>query len=337
MVSVTPVSSESSLPPVSLPEARGPVTERLLTSLRRDPHDLAWTVHTEGLGEDDLHLALYCCYELHYQGLPGVPCDWEWEPSLLAVRRQLEDRFLADLRAMVNPAGGKGGTVASQLWDLATSGGGPSLSGWVAEHATLDHVRELAVHRSAYQLKEADPHTWAIPRLAGEAKAVIVAIQADEYGNGLASRMHATLFGDTMVALGLDPMPNRYLDRIPGYNLATTNLISMLGLQRRWRGALVGHLALFEMTSIGPMARYAQALRRLGMSEAACRFYDVHVEADGIHQELAAEGMVGGLLRHEPDLGEDVLFGARALKAVEARFTRHVLDRWEHGSSSLRS
>ena len=27
--------------------------------------------------------------------------------------------------------------------------------------------REIAVHRSGYQLKEADPHTWAIPRLNG--------------------------------------------------------------------------------------------------------------------------------------------------------------------------
>jgi hypothetical protein len=33
----------------------------------------------------------------------------------------------------------------------------------------------------------------------------------------------------------------------------------MFGL-RRWRTALVGHLAVFEMTSVEPMERYRRAL-----------------------------------------------------------------------------
>ena len=117
-------------------------------------------------------------------------------------------------------------------------------------------MRERAKHRSAYQLKEADPHTWAIPRISGQAKATMVEIQVDEYGNGNGSRMHSALFAETMTALGLDPRPNRYLNELPGFTLATVNLISFLALHRRLRGALVGHLALFEMTSVGPMGRY---------------------------------------------------------------------------------
>lgn len=162
-----------------------------------------------------------------------------------------------------------------------------------------------------------------------------MAIQADEYGNGAPARLHATLFADTMAALALDAAPNVYIDQVPGVTLSTTNLMSMLGLHRRWRGALVGHLALFEMTSVGPMASYAHALRRLRIAESGCRFYDVHVEADQIHQHLAADGMVAGLLHHEPDLARDVIFGAACLAAVEARFSRYVLGRWEAGRTSL--
>jgi hypothetical protein len=206
----------------------------------------------------------------------------------------------------------------------------------VAERASLEQVRELAVHRSAYQLKEADPHTWAIPRLNGEAKAAMVTIQADEYGNGVAELSHGALFARTMSTLGLDPAAS-YLDLIPGVTLATTNLISLFGLHRRWRGALVGHLALFEMTSVGPMGRYAAALDRLGVDADGRRFYEVHVEADQWHQHLAADAMVAGLLRLEPGLAADVLFGAAALDAVERRFTRHLLGRWTAGLSSLRS
>jgi hypothetical protein len=47
--------------------------------------------------------------------------------------------------------------------------------------------------------------------------------------------------------------------------------------------------------------------------------------------------MVGDLLRSEPDLATDVLFGAAALVAVEARFSRHVLGCWQEGRSSLLS
>ena len=205
----------------------------------------------------------------------------------------------------------------------------------MAERATREHLRELFKHRSAYQLKEADPHTWAIPRLDGEAKAVMTAIQSDEYGAGRAGDMHSALFADTMAAVGLDPTPNAYLGEIPGFTLATTNLISMLGLHRRLRGALVGHLAMFEMTSIGPMSRYSQAIRRLGLPAGARRFFDVHVEADRVHQHLASEGMVAGLLDEEPELAPEVVFGARCLQEVEQRFTAELLSRWERGRSSL--
>src|SRR5204863_6389283 len=167
---------------------------------------------------------------------------------------------------------------------LADEGDGPSLSSYVQHEATLDEVREFVVHRSAYQLKEADPHSWAIPRLHGPPKAALIEIQADEYGGGRPDWIHAELFAVAMEALGLDRRYGTYLDRIPGVTLATVNLMSLLGLHRRWRGAIVGHLALFEMTSSIPNRRYADALRRLGFDGPATRFFDEHVEADAIHE-----------------------------------------------------
>src|SRR5690606_33880431 len=185
---------------------------------------------------------------------------------------------------------------------------------------------------STLPLRDALP--ISIPRFSGRAKAALVEIQADEYGGGVPGQSHAELFADTMVALGLDPTYGRHLDRIPAVTLATTNLISLLGRQRRLRGALAGHLALFEMTSVGPMGRYAAGLRRLGVG--GTRFYDVHVEADAHHQHVAAHDLAQALVDAEPHLAGDVLFGAAALTAVEARFTAHVLGAWARGESSLR-
>jgi len=113
--------------------------------------------------------------------------------------------------------------------------------------------------------------------------------------------------------------------------------MSLFGLHRRWRGAIVGHLALFEMTSSIPNRRYAHALRRLGCGERATAFFDEHVEADAVHEQVAAVDLAGGLARQEPAVAADILWGARSLAALEDRWARHLLGAWEHGSSSLRA
>ncbi len=161
-------------------------------------------------------------------------------------------------------------------------------------------------------------------------------MQGDEYGGGKPDRMHSALFAKTMRALGLDDGENAYLDRIPGVTLATVNLMSAVGLRRARRGAIVGHLAMFEMTSALPNRRYGNALRRLGFDAEATDFYDEHVEADAVHENIAAYDLAGGLARQEPELAWDIVFGARALLFLEGRFARHLMAAWEQGETSLR-
>jgi hypothetical protein len=291
--------------------------------------------HDDPLWGDDLQLALYVCYELHYRGFDDVDERWEWEPSLIGFRSTLERTFEDALRGTV-PDEAPDGPIEIALKRAIAEDVSPSLSRYLAAEGTLEQFREFVVHRSAYQLKEADPHSWAIPRLDGAAKAALVEIQGEEYGSGKADQMHAELFRATMRGLGLDTSYGAYLDHIPGSTLATVNLMSLFGLHRRWRGAIVGHLALFEMTSTEPNARYADALRRLGANPSVIRFYDEHVEADAGHEIVAARDMAGGLIEQEPSLAPDVLFGARALLLLEGLFAERVLDAWNAGEPSLR-
>jgi Iron-containing redox enzyme len=323
-----------------MPEPRGELSALLLEHLARAPHPLpvAEPAPIAGpLTDDDLHLALYLCYELHYRGLPGVDERWEWEPSLLALRREWEALFEAALRRTLGtpPADASAEDMDLALRAIVDADDGPSLSKYLEKEGTLEQVLEFVVHRSAYQLKEADPHSWAIPRLSGGPKAALVEVQADEYGGGRPDRIHAELFGVAMEELGLDRAYGAYLDHLPGVTLATVNLMSLLGLHRRWRGAIAGHLAAFEMTSSIPNRRYGNALRRLGFGERATDFFDEHVEADAVHENVAAVDLAGGLARQDPDIAGDILWGARALVDVEARWARHLLDCWRDGRSSL--
>jgi hypothetical protein len=319
----------------ALPRPRGPFSEEIIGLLwgagvrseRPPPPE-------DPLGDDDLHLALYLAYELHYRGLPGVRDDLEWDARLLAVRRGIESLFEAGLRRAVGHREVEPRHVAEELRGIASPPGEDSLSAFVEREATLEQAREFLVHRSAYQLKEADPHSWVIPRLEGAAKTMVMEIQYDEYGSGDPAWMHAELFRSTMAAAGLDGSYGAYVDRLPGTTLATVNLISLFGLHRRWRGALVGHLAAFEMTSSLPNRAYGNGFRRLGFDAEARRFFDEHVVADSMHEVLACDLAVEVASR-EPALAADVIFGAAALALLEDRSSAALMRTWRSGTSTL--
>jgi hypothetical protein len=319
----------------TIPRARGPWSRRAISLISGERPGPAGAVPCQDpLGDDDFHLALYLCYELHYGGLPGVPDEREWDPAVLAFRREIEAMFVTGLegatpRREVEP---------SLVPDLLRAAEGepvvPPVAGFLEREATLAQASEFLIHRSAYQLKEADPHTWVIPRLTGPPKTGVVEIQYDEYGSGDPSWMHAELYRATMRSAGLDDRTGAYLDVIPGQTLATVNLISLFGLHRRWRGALVGHLAAFEASSSIPNRAYATGFRRLGMDDEGIRFFDEHVEADAVHEVLAAD-VAAGLARREPTLAGDIVWGAETLGVLEERWSSTILEAWRAGRSSL--
>jgi hypothetical protein len=191
-------------PEGELPDARGELSQGVLTALRGPvggpvPHPRG--VRAADPFGDDLHLALYLCYELHYRGFRDVDPAWEWEPGLLGLRAAMEGRFLTALRERT--AGHPG--VHDALDDLLVEPvDGTGVSYFLKDKGELWQLREYAAQRSLYHLKEADPHAWVIPRLRGRAKAAFVAVEFDEFGGGRAERVHARLFADLMEDLGLD-------------------------------------------------------------------------------------------------------------------------------------
>ena len=335
---------------MTLPEPRGPVSAAVAAALPYGPVDLPaslvahWRdgdrpddVSDDALCDEDLQIFLFTCYGLHHQGWAGIDDRWEWEPSLIEMRAVAERRFERSLWRLTGPAPSIVPAGLSRvLTDLVAADDGPPLSAELGRSASLTQFREFVMHRSIYHLREADSHTWAIPRLSGPVKAALVEIQIDEYGGGQLARMHSELFRATMDWLGLDTRYGAYVDDVPAATLAVNNLMSLFGLHRRWRGALLGHLAAFEMTSSLPNRRYAEGLRRLGGPPSATRFFDEHVEADAVHEQIAAYDMCGSFAVAEPDAVADVWFGAACCLALDRLFAEHLLTRWAVGDSSLR-
>jgi hypothetical protein len=320
----------------ALPEPRGPLSEAVIAALRRDPPPAALP-HAEAERADpygeDLTLALQVCYELHYRGFRSVRADWEWQPDLLRLRAGLERTFLAALRSDVD--GGE--DVAAALEPLLVEVvPGDGVSHRLRREGTLEQLREYFVHRSIYHLKEADPHAWVIPRLCGQAKASLVAVEFDEFGGGRADRVHARLYADLLEAAGLHPGYLHYLDIVPAPAITIVNLMSLCGLHRSLRGAMVGHFTAAEITTAPSAARMAQALRRLGAAEPCVRFYTEHIEADAVHEQVMRRDVIGDLLAREPELAADVVFGVQATELLEERLAGHLVSAWDSGVTSLR-
>jgi len=336
---------------VGLPASRGPVSAAVVDVLAggsTTPADVRRTAAAElerrALGADevlrdeDVQLSLWTLQELSFRGFGGAGDRFEWDLDLVGARQLLEGALESALREVVDvPTGVAPSEVPAALFAMTAEDGGPGLSSHLARRASLEQFRELVVHRSIYHLKEADPHTWAIPRLEGSVKAALVEIQADEYGGGRPERMHAALFARTMRALGLDDGYGRYLDEVPATTLVGSTAMALFGLNRRLLGAVVGHLAAFEMTSSLPNRRYGAGMRRLGFDRDATWFFDEHVEADAVHEQIAAHDLAGGFALQHPSRTSEVLLGAATGLALDEVAGGHLLSSWEAGRSSLRT
>ncbi len=330
-----------------LPTPRGPLSEALLADLTTDSlrsSTLALADQAAAgpvpLADDDLQVALYTCYELHYQGFAEVDDRWEWDPQLLGLRAVLERAFEAALHEASDPwvrsyaAGDE--SVDRQLAAMVAADDGPSLSDHMAKRADETQWAEFLTLRSVYHLKEADPHTWAIPRLVGRTKAAMVEIQADEYGGGSAVRMHSALFARVMRVFGLDDTHGAHVDAAPAEVLATLNAMSFFGpappapgCGRRSPGA-----ARDDLDSPQPPLRLGPApagqgrgrhpvLRRARRGRRGARAGRLgrHVRLDG--------------RRRPGDAGRDPVRGRRGAGAGVPR-RRRALQEWAAGRSALR-
>lgn len=320
---------------MNLPEPRGQLSGQVIRALREGGQVAARVAAT---GDDDRQLALWILYELHYRGFDEVDDGREWDPGLLALRAGLEEDLEAELRAACAPIvalAADATTVPDRLTAITEHDSGPSLTRYLQRQATREQYLEFLVQRSLYHLKESDPHAWVVPRLAGAPKVALAELQYDEFGGGRPERLHAQLYADALAESGLDATYGAYVDRVPAYVLAVNNAMSLFGLNRRLRGAAMGHLAAFEMTSSLPCRRYLQGARRLGLPEAVCHYFDEHVEADAVHEHLAARDICGALVDAEPHLLDDVLFGAAACVHLDAVAGERLVETWQRGGSAL--
>jgi pyrroloquinoline quinone (PQQ) biosynthesis protein C len=325
---------------MNLPDARGPLSASVRALLSGSgaagtavdllPEPLL-PAGADPLVHEDLHLALWMLYELHYRGFDDA-LDLEWDPATLAVRARLETVFEDELRRRVQGYVDDASTVSDDVTDqvlhLVDSVDGPSVAQFLHRHATREQVLDFLAVRSLYHLKESDPHSFVLPRIDGPAKTALAELQYDEYGAGRPEQLHARLFGDALEAAGLDRGYGAYVERTPGHVLAVNNVMSLLGLHRRLRGAALGHLAAFEVTSSVPCRKIAAGIERVGLPATTAAYFHEHVEADAVHEQVALRDICGGFVAENHEQRENVLLGVAACLYLDVLSGAATLESW---------
>ena len=250
------------------PDSRGPLTAVLLHELRSGPHRLppiALPEPEDPLADEDLHLALYVLYELHYRGLDGVDGAGNGSRRCWSCARELEASSRRRSTGVGPPrrAAGPPGRWTSRCAG-SRSRRGPSLSRLPRARATLTS--------SASSPSTARPISSRRPiRTAGRSrgcrgrpKAAIVEVQADEYGDGAPERIHAELFALAMERARPGPdlrrVPRPDPGRDAGHREPDVAVRAAPALARRDRRAP----RAVRDDVLGPNGRYARGLRRLG-------------------------------------------------------------------------
>jgi hypothetical protein len=313
-----------------VPKARGEFSEALFGALRERRSTWTAVFDADRRDRQDSQIALWALYELHYRGFEDVDEDLEWHPDASRLRHELEADFESLLRSRERTTPELGEPFDEALFAFVADHDGPSVASFVQRKASKEQVLELLRHRSIYHLKESDPVAWVVPRLSPGPKAALMELQYDEYGCGDPNRLHAHLFARGIEACGLRTEYGAYIDDVPVEVLEQNNAMSLFGLNRRLRGAALGHLAAFEATSSQPSRRIAAGLTRLGLATEMVAYYEEHIEADAVHEQLAVRTICGSLVAEEPALRDDVIFGAATCLDLEDRFASWLLEGWAH-------
>ena len=319
----------------SLPEPCGPLSEAVIRALtvpdgpRPVPPARAARAVTDPLTDRDFQLALWLLYETHYRGFRGVDPALEWDPLLIAARVPLERLFEESVRELagVPEEASTPDEVVTALTRM-TVGEESELATFLSREATADQFRAYLAERAVYHLRESDPHSFLLPRIGGPAKVALAELQYDEYGAGRPDRLHSDIYARALESVGLTTDLPTHVDAAGAATLASVNVISLFALNRRLRGASAGHLAAFEATSSLPCSLIAKGAQRLGLPEPVIDYYQEHVEADSVHEQLAIRDICGALVAAEPELAADVVFGAAACLAVDALAADALLAQW---------
>jgi len=258
---------------------------------------------------------------------PGLASgDWAMQLHQEYELRELEGRFIEAERAKLTAAtaGVPSGAAAFMAWfeNLRMTGPGQNdrLFDWLAEQADRDQMSWFLTQEAAGEAGFDDLVAMTQVRFPLRAKLELARNYWDEMGRGTAQGTHGAMLEATVNEMALSPA----ITTTVWEALALANLMVGLAANRRYAYQSIGALGAIEMTAPGRVANVNQGLRRLGVSAAGRRYFQLHAGLDVRHSASWNREIIEPLVAANPALALPIAEGALLrLSCGERCFTRY--------------
>ena len=259
----------------------------------------------------------------HFNARRLQPCGPGCLPDDVQTRALLnwEERFLAGERERISDLAAEVPTDTEGFlrWFTALEINGPGqedpLFPWLAEHAGLQEMRWFLTQEAAGEAGFDDLVALTQVKLPERAKLELARNYWDEMGRGRADGMHGRLLERLVASLAL---PVR-IDTTVWPALALGNLLVGMATRRDHAYHSLGALGVIEMTAPGRVAQVAAGLRRLGISAADRRYFDLHAVLDRKHSAAWNEEVLAPLVHQDARAATWIAEGALMRLSAGAR------------------
>lgn len=190
---------------------------------------------------------------------------------------------------------------------------------YLREQMTLEGYRLLLAITSLDGLVEASRLSRILGGASNEVQATLIRVLLEEYGNGRLNRKHSTFFAQMMTELGLNTEPEGYFNLVPWEVLACINQNFLLTERKRYFLRYNGGLTYFEIAGPSIYQDYGMAAQRLGLSDSAKGYWELHIREDERHGQWMLQDVALPLIDQYPQDAWEILLGYDQEKAMGER------------------
>jgi len=180
---------------------------------------------------------------------------------------------------------------------------------FMREEMSYEGYRHLLAIASFDGLVEASRMTSILGGAANEVQCTLVRVFLEEYGNGKLSRKHSTFFAKMMEEVGLETQPEGYFDLVPWEVIACANHNFLLTQRKRHFLRYNGGLTYFEIAGPSIYRTYLTAAQRLGLSDGASGYWELHIREDERHGRWMLDNVALPLAEQYPDHAWELVLG----------------------------
>ena len=212
--------------------------------------------------------------------------------------------------------------VKQALRDRAAADVDPELTDidrYLREQMTEGGYKHLLAIASFDGLVEASRVSRIIGGAGNEIQSTLTRVLIEEYGGGRLARKHSTYFAQMLAEFGMSTEPEAYFDIVPWQVLASINHTFLLTERKRHFLRYNGGLTYFEVA--GPVAyrNYLAAAQRLGLSQAAMGYWELHIREDERHGRWMLDEVAMPLVDRYPQEAWELVLGYDQEKSIGDR------------------